>query len=131
MTASDVPTALIDLPAQPGGAQRLRATFGAARQWLVANTHDEVRAVLDVAEAHSRAGRWCVGYVRYEAAPAFDRALAVHPGEGPLAAFAVFDAASEGWPAETGAALGCAAWADPLEPAHFADDLQRIRTWIA
>jgi para-aminobenzoate synthetase/4-amino-4-deoxychorismate lyase len=37
----------------------------------------EVRAVLDAAEAAARSGAWVLGWLRYEAAPAFDLALAV------------------------------------------------------
>ncbi len=48
---------------------------------------------MDAVEAHAKAGRWCVGYVRYEAASAFDAALQTHPADGPLAWFAVFDRA--------------------------------------
>jgi para-aminobenzoate synthetase/4-amino-4-deoxychorismate lyase len=38
----------------------------------------EVRAVLDAVHAAAQRGHWCVGHVRYEAAPAFDAALQVH-----------------------------------------------------
>lgn len=47
--------------------------------------------MLDEAHEHARQGRWCVGFVRYEAAPAFDPACRVHEAEGPLAWFAVHD----------------------------------------
>ncbi|MHB2033483.1 MAG: aminodeoxychorismate synthase component I [Gemmatimonadaceae bacterium] len=48
--------------------------------------------VLAAAERHSLEGRWVVGVVNYEAAPAFDSALAVQGGsQFPLAWFAVFD----------------------------------------
>ena len=40
----------------------------------------------------SRAGRWCVGSLRYEAAGAFDPALVTFEADGPLASFAVYDA---------------------------------------
>ncbi len=94
-------SALIDFsdPQDPG-APRLRLAFGAARLHVQADTLSEVRGVLDAVQAHSMAGRWCVGYVAYEAAPAFDAALAVHaPSEaqGPLAWFAVYDQALP-WP---------------------------------
>ena len=57
---------------------------------------NEVAAVLDAAHAAAKAGAWCVGHVRYEAAPAFDAALTTHPHDpatGPLAWFAAFDPA--------------------------------------
>jgi para-aminobenzoate synthetase/4-amino-4-deoxychorismate lyase len=51
----------------------------------------EVRPLLERAEAESKAGRYVVGLVSYEAGPAFDSALSVHAaGDFPLAWFAVF-----------------------------------------
>jgi para-aminobenzoate synthetase/4-amino-4-deoxychorismate lyase len=96
-------SALIDFsdPHDPG-EQRLRLAFGAVRLHLQAHTLADVRGVLDAVQAHSMAGRWCVGYVAYEAAPAFDAAFAVHApsdAQGPLAWFAVYDQALP-WPAE-------------------------------
>ncbi|WP_293464850.1 chorismate-binding protein, partial [Polaromonas sp.] len=86
-------------------APRLRHAFGTPRTVLVAHELAEVRPVLDAVQAAAREGFWCVGYVRYEAAPAFDAALAVHAPDGPLAWFAVYDQALP-WPedAHTGAA---------------------------
>ena len=91
-------SALIDFanPRDPGGP-RLRHAFGAARQLLVAQQPGEVRPLLDAVQAAAHGGAWCVGYVRYEAAPAFDAALQVHPADGPLAWFAVYDEALP-WP---------------------------------
>ncbi len=96
----DALTALIDFsdPTQPDGP-RLRHAFGTPRQTLVAHTLAQVRPLLDAVQAASAQGLWCVGVVRYEAAPAFDAALTVHPAEGPLAWFAVFDTALP-WPEE-------------------------------
>ena len=48
-------------------------------------------------EDAAKAGQWCVGYVRYEAASAFDKALLTHAAQGPLAWFAVYDEALA-WP---------------------------------
>ena len=123
-------TALIDLPARPGEPQRLRLAFHAPRAWLVARSPGEVKPLLDAAEAHAHAGRWCVGYVRYESAGAFDAALVTHSAQGPLACFAVFDTA-EDWPVEADAGHAFDAWQQPLADAQFADDVQRIRDWIA
>ena len=89
---------------QPQGAAadaRLRHAFTTTpRCTLVAHTLADVPAVLREVDAAARAGAWCVGGLRYEAAAAFDAALRTHPvpaGE-PLAWFAVFDA-PESWPA--------------------------------
>ena len=92
-------SALIDFsdPSQPD-SPRLRHAFGQPLQTLVAHTLDQVRPLLDAVQAASQQGRWCVGYLQYEAAPAFDAALAVHKADGPLAWFAVFDQPLP-WPA--------------------------------
>ncbi len=116
-------SALIDFsdPQDPG-APRLRLAFGAARLHLQADKLAEVRGVLDAVQAHSLAGRWCVGYVAYEAAPAFDAALAVHTpsdSHGPLAWFAVYDQALP-WPAEAPSASAADATLAPAAHASSA-----------
>ena len=84
------PHALIDfLDPHQAGAAPLQLAFGAPQQVLVAQTLEQVPQVLAQVDALSRAGHWCVGYVRYEAAPAFDAALQVHVADGPLAWFGV------------------------------------------
>lgn len=51
----------------------------------------EVSAVLKEVETRAEKGCWCAGFVAYEAAPAFDRALATHPPANlPLVRFGVF-----------------------------------------
>lgn len=76
---------------QDPAAARLRHAFAAPRRVLVAHALAEVRPVLDAVEAAARGGAWALGYVRYEAAPAFDVALVAHAPDGPLAWFAVHD----------------------------------------
>jgi len=92
------PCGLIDfaLP-QSADARRLRLSFGTPLQRLVAHTPAEVAPLLCAVQAAAEAGAWCVGHLRYEAAPAFDPALRVHPADGPLAWFGVFDEAQP-WP---------------------------------
>ncbi|HEX5737349.1 MAG TPA: bifunctional aminodeoxychorismate synthase component I/aminotransferase, partial [Hydrogenophaga sp.] len=58
----------------------------------MAQAPEEVAAVLQQVHEASLQGCWCVGYVRYEAAPAFDPAMVVHPAVGALAWFAVYKA---------------------------------------
>ena len=76
-----------------GGPARLRCCFGAPRETWQALRPEDVRRVLDAAHAAAEAGAWCLGYVRYEAAAAFDKALVSHAADGPLAWFAAFDTA--------------------------------------
>ncbi|MFI8615237.1 chorismate-binding protein [Acidovorax sp. NPDC077693] len=97
---------------QDADRARLRHAFGVPREVLVARDLAGVRGVLDAVHAAAAAGRWCVGYVRYEAAAAFDAALQTHAADGPLAWFAVHDAPLP-WPAD-------AAGAAPQDPAEVA-----------
>ncbi len=85
-----IPRALLEFgdPYHSGEAAT-RLAFGEPQQVLVAHTLDQVRPVLEQVDALSRQGLWCVGYVRYEAAPAFDAALQVHAAQGPLVWFGV------------------------------------------
>jgi para-aminobenzoate synthetase/4-amino-4-deoxychorismate lyase len=101
-------TARIDFSdPQDSAAPRLRHAFGTPRQMLVAHELAEVRPVLDAVQGAALQGRWCVGYLRYEAAPAFDAALAVHAPDGPLAWFAVYDEALP-WPEDANASAATA-----------------------
>ncbi len=82
---------------QDSAAPRLRHAFGTPRSVLVAHALAQVGPLLDAVQAAAQQGLWCVGYLRYEAAAAFDAALAVHAPDGPLAWFAVYDEALP-WP---------------------------------
>ncbi|MES2360615.1 MAG: aminodeoxychorismate synthase component I [Pseudomonadota bacterium] len=128
-------SALVDFsnPQHPEGP-RLRQAFGAARQVLVAHSLEQVRPVLDAVQQAARQGAWCVGYLRYEAAPAFDAALAVQAADGPLAWFAVYDEALP-WPEETSVTTANAAvqaqWQQVCPRPVFAAALDSIQRAIA
>lgn len=111
---------------------RLRHAFGVARQVLVAQYPHQVRAVLDAVQRAAEQGLWCVGYLRYEAAPAFDAALAVHAAEGPLAWFAVYDAALP-WPEEPVADSSAVQidWDAPITRADFEAAMATLQQAIA
>jgi para-aminobenzoate synthetase/4-amino-4-deoxychorismate lyase len=93
---------------QDSAAPRLRHAFGAPRSVLVAHELAQVGPLLDAVQAAAQQGWWCVGYLRYEAAPAFDSALAVHAPDGPLAWFAVYDEALP-WPEDAAESASAAA----------------------
>jgi para-aminobenzoate synthetase / 4-amino-4-deoxychorismate lyase len=81
------------LRAEPDGDRFL--AFDGPIEQLVAREAAEVPALLARAEEAAARGRWVVGFVGYEAAPAFDPALVTHapaPGPAPLAAFSIFAA---------------------------------------
>ena len=89
------PTALIDFRSPDDGVAPLRLAFGAPRERLRATSLDAVVPLLARVDALARAGAWCVGYLCYEAAGAFDEAFETHAPSDParpLAAFAVYDA---------------------------------------
>jgi para-aminobenzoate synthetase / 4-amino-4-deoxychorismate lyase len=86
-------------PGRDGWGKRL--TFGTPLAVRRARSVKEVGGVVDWAEAESRAGRWVILVLAYEAAPAFDPALVVRTqqessslDELPLAWAASHDAAS-------------------------------------
>jgi para-aminobenzoate synthetase/4-amino-4-deoxychorismate lyase len=89
-------TAIVDF-ADRAGTAPVRRIFRAPSSILCARTHADVVPTLDAVEQLARAGRWVVGFVAYEAAPAFDSAFAVSPSDSlPLAWFATFATAETG-----------------------------------
>ena len=111
-------------------APRLRHAFGSPHALLVAHELAEVRPVLDAVQAAAQEGRWCVGYVRYEAAPAFDAALAVHASDGPLAWFAVYDEALP-WPGDAGTGAAQVQWTETCPRPAFGAAMDQIQRAIA
>ena len=122
--------ALIDFsPVQPGQSGAVRAAFGCAQETLVAHTLDAVRPLLARVDQCARQGLWCVGYVRYEAAPAFDAALSVHAADGPLAWFGVYTQPQD-WPASTTDSAQ-ADWQPGLSRSEFDRAMTQIHQAIA
>jgi len=91
---------LLDFCDPHGEQPALRCAFEQPQQTLVAHTPEQVKPLLKAVDALSKQGFWCAGYVRYEAAPAFDTALKVHDSAGPLAWFGIYENALP-WPVET------------------------------
>ncbi|WP_211319145.1 chorismate-binding protein [Quadrisphaera granulorum] len=93
--------------------------LGAARV-VVARELDRVIPALEEVQAAVAAGRWAVGFVAYEAAPAFDPALVTRPADPqlPLVWFAIVDAPQQ-VPPLTGGDDG------------LAEDDERGRGWLA
>jgi para-aminobenzoate synthetase/4-amino-4-deoxychorismate lyase len=96
---------------------------------LFAHTLTEVRGVVEAAHAAALAGNWCVGYLAFESAPAFDAAFIVHSQTTqPLAWFAVYEQALP-WP-EPVAADVTVDWSAPLARERFDAALARIHAAI-
>lgn len=110
----------------------LRCAFDAPAQTLVAHTLEQVKPVLAAVDALSKQGFWCVGYLRYEAAPAFDAALQVHDHEGPLAWFGIFEKALP-WPTDDTRADDNTGvdWRSGLSRPEFDTAMSRIHQAIA
>lgn len=113
-----------------GAAAPLRCAFGAPRQTLVAHSPAQVRPLLEAVQALAHQGRWCVGYLRYEAAAAFDPALAVHQADGPLAWFGVHDA-PQAWPELEVGGTAVAQWHEGLSRTAFDEGMADIHRAIA
>jgi para-aminobenzoate synthetase/4-amino-4-deoxychorismate lyase len=129
------PFAILDFPASPsrGGAS---LHFCDPLAVLEARTIAEVEPLMRKIDAETARGHHAVGFVAYEAGPAFDPALAAHaPGEAgalPLAWFAIFGA-----PQPTGAALPAphstapsASWRQRSDSADYARAVATIRQAI-
>jgi len=118
---------VFDFPLEIGG--RLALAFSRPRLILTANRPDEIIPLLRQTEACAKAGSWAVGMVGYEAAPAFDRALQVHPAKTdlPLAAFAIFDLPDATPTSDPGAAFACGRWQEEIEWAAYERMIQSIR----
>ncbi|HEX7315291.1 MAG TPA: aminodeoxychorismate synthase component I [Pyrinomonadaceae bacterium] len=95
----DTPSAVLDFPDDWPGAGR--AFFTNPVEVVSAHTHAEVRPALRRVERAATEGLYAVGFVAYEAAPAFDRALVVKrpSGELPLLWFGLFESPSHMQPA--------------------------------
>ncbi|HEU4556832.1 MAG TPA: aminodeoxychorismate synthase component I, partial [Longimicrobium sp.] len=78
--------------------------FAGLRTILRADSVDQVMPVLAAVESAAAEGLHAAGFVAYEAAPAFDPALAAHPRDPrlPLAWFAVYERRIEGEPLDGG-----------------------------
>src|SRR5262245_37380008 len=93
------PQVVLDFPGKE------RRSFSQPREVLVATELSQVVPVLRAAEAAARAGNTAVGFIAYEAAPAFERVMQVaKSGRLPLAWFAVYETTSPTSSATNGAA---------------------------
>ena len=98
---------------------------------LAATRNEEVRGVIEEAEAESLAGAWVAGFVAYEAAPAFDDALVVRMPqfELPLAWFAAFRSAAIE-PVKRGGAYRMAPWSPEISADEYEADVAVIQELI-
>ena len=129
-------TVLLQAPEEDAGTVSWRLYRNPLRV-LEAWRQEEVLPLLQEVEAALAQGRHAAGFLAYEAAPAFDPALTVHPSKPglPLAWFGLY----AGWepaeppPAESepAAALPLPDWRPSLPEADYRDAVTRIREKIA
>ena len=123
--------AFVDFPWAPAGAPGTLA-FGEPGEIVQALRVDEVRPALDRVAAACAQGRYAVGFVSYEAAPAFDPAMQVRGGSGvPLLWFGLHDAP---WPARAGrepAAYACSVWDAGTPESRYAASVATVREAIS
>jgi para-aminobenzoate synthetase/4-amino-4-deoxychorismate lyase len=111
------PTAVLDFRGRRGA----RTFFTNPREIIEASDLSEVRAALREAERAARAGAYAVGFVAYEAAPAFDRALVVREAATPLVWFGLFDAPARERPGGGDGGYHISGW----EPSETRDAYER------
>lgn len=121
--------AIIDFAASPRGLNPLQLAFSTPRGELVAWSPAEVRAVLVEVDALARRGFWCVGYLRYEAARAFEASAALHESDGPLAYFSVHERPIE-YPDISREPLAAVNWVRQLSRAEFDAGFHSIQAAI-
>src|SRR5688572_22910291 len=86
----DGPWAIIDFSDADGTPRR--EVFHDPVEVIVAFDESEVIPTIERVDAYAHQGRYAVGFVAYEAAPAFELRFAIRPGyNGPLAWFGIFD----------------------------------------
>jgi para-aminobenzoate synthetase/4-amino-4-deoxychorismate lyase len=100
---------------------------------LTAESLDEVSMVIDEAEQAAQGGSWVVGYISYQAAPAFDAPLRVasplHGPSTPLAWFGVYP--SSGIPGSATGRFNLGSWTAGLTELEHAERVMEIREAIA
>jgi para-aminobenzoate synthetase/4-amino-4-deoxychorismate lyase len=124
---------LLLVPGTPFGEEpgRQWMQFEEPEQSIIAWELDEVLDALARVEAAAATGKWVVGLVSYDAAPAFDRALAAQRNPNvPLVAFGVFSHGTPS-PGPTGGRFETTPWIAEREQADYEADIRSIRDRIA
>ncbi|QXZ09552.1 aminodeoxychorismate synthase component I [Comamonas sp. Y33R10-2] len=116
-------------------AARLQHGFGVPEKVLQAHSPEDIPAVLEAVQQAAEQGKWCIGWLAYEAASAFDSAYAkaVHsatPGQ-PLAWFGVHAAPQAAQAAPTHLTTRPVQWQTALSRDKFDAHIARIHAAIA
>jgi para-aminobenzoate synthetase / 4-amino-4-deoxychorismate lyase len=96
-----------------------------------ARSIEEVLTTLQLLEQETKAGRWAVLMLSYEAAPAFDAALKTHSlRDFPLAWAAVFDKPSDSQIKADGGVYRASSWESQITREEYANSIQKIHRRI-
>lgn len=118
---------LTDFPDVNGDTERL--CFTNPREIIIADAVGDVRAALDRVERRAAAGSFAVGYVAYDAAPAFDVALRTGGrAPTPLLWFGIYDAPSVSHAPEAARGLDADNWSPHVSRSDYeraVDDIRR------
>jgi para-aminobenzoate synthetase / 4-amino-4-deoxychorismate lyase len=129
------PSAILRFTAPHVRSEPLHIAFGEPLHTLVAHRHEQVTAVLNTAHQHAKEGRWCVGFVAFEAAAAFDAAFEVHDcaphPSPPLAWFTVYGHPVSLLSTPELKTWQLANWQSTLTPQQFASQIDQIHQAIA
>ncbi len=110
-------------------------SFSRPRRICIARNIDEVVPVLrEVEEAVDTCGLYAAGFVAYEAAPAFDPSLVVHPDRDfPLVWFGLYGAPEElaCLPASADCNLSHLDWKPTIKPRRYHACIARIKKYIS
>jgi para-aminobenzoate synthetase/4-amino-4-deoxychorismate lyase len=110
-------------------------TFSSPVEILESRSLSDVAPILKAVEEGGERGLWAAGFLTYEAAPAFDRAYAVHGADSglPLVRFGLYEAphplaidARDGDDAFT-----MSAWQPAIQPRDYRRAIERIKERIA
>ena len=119
------PLAIVDF-SEPDGTP-LREVFRDPIEVIVAQALNEVIPAIDRAEQLAKAGKFAVGFVAYDAAPAFEPRFAIRPGyRGPLVWFGIFNAPSPEPGAIEPAPSDGAKWVASVDAAEHARAVDEI-----
>ena len=130
MRPTDAVSALVKVTPPAGGEARWWR-FRDPVEVVTAERLEAVLPALAAVEAAVERGLHAVGFICYEAAPAFDPALAAHPpGPWPLAWWALYRRPEESG-APRGPAMPALDWRPLMERAAYDDAIRRIRAAIA
>ncbi|HEX8502765.1 MAG TPA: aminodeoxychorismate synthase component I [Pyrinomonadaceae bacterium] len=131
LSTPHAPAVVLDFTDDCGVAGR--ASFADPVEVVAAHSLEEVRPALASVEHAAARGLYAAGFVAYEAAPAFDRALRAGPGAAglPLVWFGVFERPAGAWAGGGGGKFGVSGWTPSVGRGEYVRSVESAREAIA